>query len=89
MWDKGEDIVEYHDWRLPTKAEIEAIIKFQESSRAMDVVLNAQYYYCITGTGDSENVNDVFNWVSREIPGYDSVTSKGYYIRCVRDVNRK
>lgn len=88
MWDEGEEIIEYRDWRLPTKTEIEAIINFQNSSRAMDKVLDAQYYFCITGTADSDDLTNIHNWVSREIPGYDSGTSKGYYIRCVRDVNR-
>ena len=89
IWDEGEEIIEYHDWRLPTAAEIEMIIEFQADSRAMDKVLNAQYYYCVTGTADSDDLSNIHNWVSREIPGFDSSTSKGYYIRCVRDVNRK
>ena len=89
MWDEGEEIIEYRDWRLPTKAEIDAIINFQNSSRAMDKVLDAQYYFCITGTADSDDLTNIHNWVSGEIPGYDSATSQGYYIRCVRDVNRK
>ena len=89
MWDEGERIIEYHDWRLPTKAEIEAIIEFQSNSRAMDRVLDAQYYYCITGSADSDDLSNIHNWVSRQIPGFDGSTSKGYYIRCVRDANRK
>ena len=88
MWDEGEEIIEYHDWRLPTKSEIEAIINFQNSSRAMDKVLDAQYYFCITGTADSDDLTNIHNWVSREIPNYDSATSKGYYIRCVRDASK-
>lgn len=89
MWDEGEEIIEYRDWRLPTKAEIEMLIEFQSNSRAMDRVLDAQYYYCITGTADSDDLSNIHNWVSREIPGYDASTSKGYYIRCVRDAGRK
>lgn len=89
MWDEGEEIIEYRDWRLPTKAEIEAIIEFQNSSRAMDKVLDAQYYFCITGTADSNDLTNIHNWVSRQIPDYDSATSQGYYIRCVRDEGRK
>ena len=88
-WDEGEEIIEYHDWRLPTAAEIEMIIDFQSQSRAMDKVLNAQYYYCITGTASSDDISNIHNWVSREIPDFDSATSKGYYIRCVRDAGRK
>lgn len=86
LWDEGEEIIEYHDWRLPTKAEISAIIEFQESSRAMDKVLSAQHYYCITGTADSNDLSNIYNWVSAEVKDY---TNKGYYVRCVRDVNRK
>jgi hypothetical protein len=88
LWDEGEEIIEYHDWRLPTKAEIEVIINFQNSSRAMDKVLDAQYYFCITGTAESDDLTNIHNWVSREIPNYDSSTSQGYYIRCVRDHGR-
>lgn len=86
LWDEGEEIIEYHDWRLPTKAEISAIIEFQESSRAMDKVLSAQHYYCITGTADSNDLSNIYNWVSAEVKDY---TNMGYYVRCVRDVNRK
>lgn len=86
MWNEGEEIIEYRNWRLPTKAEIEMIIDYQSNSRAMDRVLDAQYYYCITGTADSNDIENIHNWVSSEVPGYDSQTSKGYYIRCVRDV---
>lgn len=86
MWNEGEEIIEYRNWRLPTKAEIEMIIDYQSNSRAIDRVLDAQYYYCVTGTADSDKIENVHNWVSSEVPGYDSETSKGYYIRCVRDV---
>lgn len=87
-WDEGEEVIHYDDWRLPTKTEIDAIIKFQESSRAMDKLLTGQYYFCVTGAGDDADVNKQENWVSTEVPGYAS-TSTGYYIRCVRDANRK
>ena len=92
--DEGEPVTQYHDWRLPTKAEIEMIIDFQSNSRAMDVVLIGEHFVCITGQpgqGDNEEY-----WVSSEVPTYkvspeDDIdgrgyTNTGYYIRCVRDV---
>lgn len=86
VWDKGEEVIHYKDWRLPTKAEIDRIIEFQESSRAMDKLLVGQYYFCITGNGEDADINDQENWVSNEVP---NATSTGYYIRCVRDAGRK
>lgn len=93
QWDENvnghpEVVIHYDDWRLPTKAEIDQMIELQESSRAMDRLLVGQYYFCITGNGDDADINDAANWVSNEVPNYDSGKT-GYYIRCVRDVNRK
>lgn len=85
-WDEGEEVIHYKDWRLPTKAEIDRIIEFQESSRAMDKLLVGQYYFCITGNGEDADINNQENWVSNEVP---NSTSTGYYIRCVRDAGRK
>lgn len=92
--DEGEPVTQYHDWRLPTKAEIEMLIDFQSNSRAMDVVLMGEHFVCITGQpgqGDDEEY-----WVSSEVPTYKATpeedidgrgyTYTGYYIRCVRDV---
>lgn len=64
------------------------MIELQESSRAMDRLLVGQYYFCITGNGEDADIHDYTNWVSNEIPNFDSGKT-GYYIRCVRDVNRK
>ena len=93
VWDENvnghpEVVIHYDDWRLPTKAEIDQMIELQQSSRAMDRLLVGQYYFCITGNGDDADINDKDNWVSNEVPNYDSGKT-GYYIRCVRDVNRK
>ena len=83
-WDSDETVIHYDDWRLPTKAEINAIINYQNESRAMDRLLIGQYYFCVAGDGDAD-VNVKENWVSKEVAGFDSA-STGYYIRCVRDV---
>ena len=88
VWDEGEEVIHYDDWRLPTKAEIDRIIEFQESSRAMDKLLECQYYFCITGKGENADINDKNNWVSVEVPNY-TASKTGYYIRCVRDAGRK
>ena len=92
-WKDGQNtdknkVIHYDDWRLPTKAEINKMIELQESSRAMDRLLVGQYYFCITGKGDDADINVKENWISEEVPNYDSGKT-GYYIRCVRDVNRK
>lgn len=82
-WDTDETVIHYDDWRLPTKAEINAIINYQNESRAMDRLLVGQYYFCAAGADDDADVNVQENWVSKEVAGYSST---GYYIRCVRDV---
>ncbi len=91
-WKDGQNtdkrkVVHYDDWRLPTKAEINKMIELQESSRAMDKLLVGQYYFCITGAGDDADINTPSNWVSDEITNF-TPSMTGYYIRCVRDVNR-
>lgn len=67
---KTGEVVQLKDWRLPTKAEIEIIIKFQyEENAAMDEVLTRQGYWCASG-------NNVSN------PDGISGTN---FIRCIRD----
>ena len=83
--DPDEPVVHYHDWRLPTKAEIEMIISYQENSPAMDKLLTGQYYFCVTGNGNSDDISNFHNWVSSEVPNFRQNLT-GYYIRCVRDV---
>ena len=80
-YDPGEPVYHYHDWRLPTKAEVEYIVKHQEISRAMDKVLYAQQYFHASVESDLYNEDTL---LSDEIPGYDT-SHKGYYMRCVRD----
>ena len=84
-YDEGEVVHHYKNWRLPTKTEIETIIRYQNNSRSVDRLLSRQYYFCVTGNADSDDVSNIFNWVSSEVPGFDT-NSTGYYIRCVRDV---
>ena len=80
-YDDGEPVTHYHDWRLPTKAEIELIIKLQRNTRAIDQVLNGKTYFCASLNPDSyENEGDI---LSGEVENW---TSDGYYMRCVRDV---
>lgn len=67
---KGQKRV-YRDWRLPTKAEIEIIVKFQgtdshdnanpnrknQPSDAMFVVMNGWLYWCANGRAENVNYN--------------------------------
>ena len=92
--DPNETKEQYHDWRLPTKAEIEMLIDFQSNSRAMDVVLMCEHFVCITGQPGQGNNEEYC--VSSEVPTYKATPEEdidgrgynftGYYIRCVRDV---
>lgn len=66
-----EEPVPLQDWRLPTKAELEIIIKFQyKDNAAMDEVLAGKHYYSASGV--------VYN-------PKGSSTSGSTAIRCVRD----
>ena len=79
-WEEGEPVTHYNDWRLPTKAEVALIAKYQNDSRAMDYLLPGETYYCasaVSGVYTAETV------LSDPIEG---ATKEGYYMRCVRDV---
>ena len=80
-YDAGEPVYHYNDWRLPTKAEIDYIIKHQDTSRAMDKVMYAQYYY-IASTKPGVYTEETL--LSNQIPNYDTKYT-GWYMRCVRD----
>ena len=80
-YDVGEPVYHYNDWRLPTKAEIDYIIEHQETSRAMDKVMYAQYYY-VASTKAGVYTEDTL--LSNEIPNYNT-SYTGWYMRCVRD----
>lgn len=63
------DGTEYHDWRLPTAAEIDIIIKLQNNSQAMDEVLSGRSYWSASG-------------IKNTGLGAENETGR---IRCVRD----
>lgn len=63
----------YDDWRLPTKAEVNIIYKYQNDSDAMDIVLGGDSYWSASGL------------VSK--PGTTSSSSQA--IRCIRDAYDK
>ena len=80
QWDEGEPVTHYNDWRLPTKAEVEMIINYQENSRVMDMLMNGEYYYCASSLKGVYDENTV---LSSKI---ENPQKTGYYMRCVRDV---
>ena len=66
----------YDDWRLPTAAEIDIIIRHQDVSDAMAVVLSGPEYYCAYNTDTWGNVI------------YTKTTGKSgnqKAVRCIRD----
>lgn len=65
----SKDGIVYDDWRLPTRAELEIIIKYQYSSDAMDEVIRRKGYWCADG-------DYVYN---------EQGASGDGYIRCIRD----
>lgn len=68
----NKDVVAYHDWRLPTKAEIEVILKYQQNSDAIDEVLTWRSYWSASGL------------VTNPSPS----SSSSQAIRCIRDAYR-
>lgn len=76
---KNGETVALDDWRLPTTAEINVIIKYQNDDNAEDVmapVLTGRYYYVGWSGANGGNGNALVD------NKYDS----GTYIRCIRDV---
>ena len=71
-----EDGVVYDDWRLPTAAELDIIIKHQETSAAMATILTEGAYYCAYNTDSNGNV------IYTKSTGKSSSTTP---VRCVRD----
>lgn len=66
------DVVAYHDWRLPTEAEVKIILKYQENSDAIDKVMTFTTYW--SASGEVTNPNP-------------SSGSEGA-VRCIRDAYR-
>lgn len=74
--DANGNLVHLNDWRLPTAAELEIIMKYQGSREdlsgadAIDYLLNGKEYYSASGPVSNE----------------DNDGATGVFIRCVRDV---
>ena len=66
----------YDDWRLPTAAEIDIIIKHQKSSDAMAQVLSGSRYYCAYNieSGQPEHTKSS-----------EGGSSGSCHVRCIRD----
>lgn len=67
--DENGQTVHLRDWRLPTRAELEIIMKFQNDSEAMDEVLAGQSYWCANGL----------------VTNPDPSQTSSQAIRCIRD----
>ena len=80
----GKDTVQhYHNWRLPTKAEVEMIINYQRQSRVMDKVLDSESYYCAALNPGNYTPETILVFLDKD---KDQWTNANYHIRCVRDV---
>ena len=79
-WEEGEPVTHYNDWRLPTKAEVALIAKYQKNSRAMDYLLPGETYYC------ASSVSGVYTAETVLSDPLEGAAQAGYYMRCVRDV---
>lgn len=81
--DKKDPVVVYDNWRLPTKAELEIIIKIQgkknQNADAIDYLLNGGYYMSASGP--------VFNSKNdrNQSELQDPMKATDVAIRCVRD----
>jgi hypothetical protein len=67
--DKDGKKVVLDDWRIPTRAELEIIIKYQYSSDAMDEVIRRTGYWCADGG---------------QVTNTQGMSGNGY-LRCIRD----
>lgn len=74
---KNDETIILDDWRLPTSAEIEVIIKYQNDPKTSDVmatVLGGANYYVAYSQANGDG--------TAAVPGGDN----GKFIRCIRDV---
>ena len=67
------ETVHLTNWRLPTRAEVEIIIKFQNDSEVMDEVLAGEFYWCADSGRTGQYVRN---------PDY---SQSGSGLRCIRD----
>ena len=61
----------FSDWRLPTAAELDVIVKYQGGSYSMDQIISGQHYFLLSGSYTNYTM---------------SATDTGCYTRCVRDL---
>ena len=72
----GADGQVYDDWRLPTAAEIDIIIKHQHASDAMAEVLSGSRYYCAYNIDNGQPVHTKSS---------EGGNSGSCHVRCIRD----
>ena len=73
------EVVHLDDWRLPTSAEIQVIIKYQNdpnTQQVMEEVLGGRYYYVSWSGANNGSGNALV----------DEDNDSGTFIRCIRDV---
>lgn len=71
----AEDGTKYDDWRLPTQAEVNIIMKFQKLEDAIDKVLTGDYYWAANGIIQTSTGN--------------LTTRSSASLRCIRDAYDK
>ena len=71
----GADGTVYDDWRLPTAAEIDIIIKHQDKSDAMAEVLSGSRYYCSYNIESGQPIHTKAS----------GKNSGSCHVRCIRD----
>ena len=72
----GADGQVYDDWRLPTAAEIDIIIKHQHASDAMAEVLSGSRYYCAYNIETGQPIHTKSS---------EGGNSGSCHVRCIRD----
>ena len=72
----GADGKVYDDWRLPTAAEIDIIIKHQHASDAMAEVLSGSRYYCAYNIDSGQPIHTKSS---------EGGNSGSCHVRCIRD----
>ena len=72
----GADGQVYDDWRLPTAAEIDIIIKHQHASDAMAEVLSGSRYYCAYNIENNQPIHTKSS---------EGGNSGSCHVRCIRD----